>query len=134
MTKNQTKLNKKPKEKTKAIIFKPLTEIFPYSQNPKAHTPAQVDRIVASIKEFGFCNPILVDENNDILAGPGRYKAAKKLKITEVLCVVLSHLTVKQKRAYRLVDNRLNEKGGEWDNEALTTKYHWKLSASPLLI
>jgi ParB-like chromosome segregation protein Spo0J len=94
--------------------------LVPYARNAKTHPPAQVARIAGSIKEFGFCNPVLVDKDNGIIAGHGRVLAAQKLGLAEVPCIRLGHLTDAQRRAYILADNRLSESDGAgWDMEML---------------
>jgi ParB-like chromosome segregation protein Spo0J len=84
-----------------------LDKLIPYAQNPRTHSDAQVDQIAASIDEFGFNNPILVDTKAGIIAGHGRLLAARKLQLAEVPVIVLDHLTDAQKRAYILADNQL---------------------------
>ena len=96
----------------------PIDRLIPYARNPRTHSDAQVAQIAASIVEFGFNNPILVDTKDGIIAGHGRLLAARKLKLDQVPVVVLDHLTETQKRAYILADNRLAELAG-WDEELL---------------
>ena len=86
-----------------------------YAKNSRLHTKEQIVIVSKSIQEFGFCNPILVDENNIVIAGHCRLEASKLLGMSEVPCVVLSHLTDKQKKAYIIADNRLAERGTTWD-------------------
>jgi len=71
------------------IEYKEIDEIVPYKNNTRTHSDEQVDQIIKSIKEFGFTNPILIDENDTIIAGHGRYAAAKKMELTDVPCVAL---------------------------------------------
>jgi DNA modification methylase len=97
----------------------PRDALIPYARNARTHTDEQVAQIAASIKEFGWTNPILVDGDNGVIAGHGRLAAARKLGMTEVPVIELAHLTETQKRAYILADNRLAEKAG-WDNELLS--------------
>jgi ParB family chromosome partitioning protein len=98
----------------------PTDALVPYARNAKTHPPAQVARIAGSIKEFGFCNPVLVDNDNGIIAGHGRVMAAQKLGLAEVPCIRLGHLTDAQRRAYILADNRLSETDGSaWDVDML---------------
>src|SRR6266581_4808307 len=85
----------------------PLDKLIPFARNPRTHSDAQVAQIAASIAEFGFNNPILVDTKNGIIAGHGRLLAARKLQLTEVPVIVLDHLTETQKRAYIIADNQL---------------------------
>src|SRR5271165_7121500 len=96
----------------------PLEKLIPYARNPRTHSDAQVAQIAASIAEFGFNNPILVDTKAGIIAGHGRLLAAKKLGLTEVPVIVLDHLTEAQKRAYIIADNKLAENAG-WDEDLL---------------
>lgn len=95
-----------------------LDRLIPYARNPRTHSEAQVAQIAASIAEFGFLNPILVDTSAGIIAGHGRLRAARKLQLSEVPVIVLDHLTETQKRAYVIADNRLAESAG-WDDELL---------------
>lgn len=104
------------------ITYVSVSDIKPYKNNPKIHKAKQVTQIGSSIKEFSFTNPILLDENNEILAGHGRYLAAKELKLDTVPCVVLDHLSNQQKRAYRIADNKLTELG-KWDENLLGLKF-----------
>lgn len=90
----------------------------PYVGNARTHSPEQVDQIAASIVEFGFNNPVLVDGADGIVAGHGRLIAARKLGLTHIPVVVLDHLTDAQKRAYVIADNRLAEQAG-WDEDIL---------------
>lgn len=92
--------------------------LIPYARNSRTHSDAQVAQIAASIREFGFTNPVLVDEANGIIAGHGRVLAARKLKMQDVPAIRLSHLTEAQKRAYVIADNKLALNAG-WDIELL---------------
>jgi ParB-like chromosome segregation protein Spo0J len=83
----------------------PIERLRPYERNPRTHSEAQVDQIAASMVEFGWTNPILVDENAGILAGHGRLFAARKLALTEVPVIRFEHLSEAQKRAYLIADN-----------------------------
>ena len=100
------------------IEFWPLYRLIPFSRNPRTHSDAQVAQIAASIAEFGFNNPILVDTKDGIIAGHGRLLAARKLQLTEVPVIVLDHLSETQKRAYIIADNQLALNAG-WDEELL---------------
>ena len=100
------------------ITQKKVTELIPYVKNSRTHSDEQVAQIAASIKEFGWTNPILVDGSNGIIAGHGRLMAARKLGYTEVPTIELADLTETQKKAYIIADNRLALNAG-WDNEML---------------
>jgi len=95
-----------------------IGQLLPYARNARTHDDAQVAQIAASIKEFGFNNPILIAEDQSIVAGHGRLAAARKLGLTEVPVVRLSHLSDTQRKAYILADNRLALNAG-WDNDLL---------------
>ena len=96
-----------------------VTALIPYAKNSRTHDDAQVAQIAASIKEFGWTNPILVDGDNGIIAGHGRLMAARKLGMTEVPVIELKDLTPTQKKAYIIADNRLALNAG-WDDQLLT--------------
>jgi DNA modification methylase len=95
-----------------------LDKLIPFARNPRTHSDAQITQIAASIAEFGFNNPILVDTKAGIIAGHGRLAAARKLGLTEVPVIVLDHLSEAQKRAYILADNQLALNAG-WDEDLL---------------
>jgi len=105
----------------KRIEFWPVERLVPYARNARTHSDEQVAQIAASIAEFGFNNPVLVDTDAGIIAGHGRLLAARKLGLTEVPVVVLDHLSETQKRAYILADNRISDNAG-WDEEALAAE------------
>jgi len=105
----------------KHIELWPLDKLIPYARNPRTHSDAQVGQIAASIAEFGFNNPILVDTKAGIIAGHGRLLAARKLQLQEVPVIVLDHLTEAQKRAYILADNQLALNAG-WDDTLLAAE------------
>lgn len=92
--------------------------LIPYALNSRTHSDAQVAQIAASIREFGFTNPVLVDGQGGIIAGHGRVLGARKLDMTEVPVLILDHLTPAQKRAYVIADNKLALNAG-WDEEVL---------------
>lgn len=100
------------------IEYLKLDKLTGYATNSRTHSDEQIDQIAASITEFGFTNPILIDENNIIIAGHGRLEAAKQLKLDETPCLRLSHLTEAQKKAYIIADNKLALNAG-WDDELL---------------
>jgi DNA modification methylase len=95
-----------------------IGQLLPYARNARTHDDAQVAQIAASIKEFGFNNPILIADDQSIVAGHGRLAAARKLGLAEVPVVRLSHLSDTQRKAYILADNRLALNAG-WDNDLL---------------
>ena len=105
----------------KRIELWPLERLVPYARNARTHSAAQVAQIAASIAEFGFTNPILVDSADGIVAGHGRLLAARKLGLAEVPVIVLDHLSETQRRAYVLADNRLALNAG-WDDEVLAAE------------
>lgn len=96
----------------------PIEKLVPYAKNSRTHSDAQVAQIAASIKEWGWTTPILVDEAGGLIAGHGRLQAARKLKMTEVPVVIASGWSDAQKRAYVIADNKLALNAG-WDNELL---------------
>jgi DNA modification methylase len=100
------------------IVYSKVSTLLPYARNSRTHTDAQVAQIAASIKEFGFTNPVLIDATDSIIAGHGRLLAARKLGMTDVPCLRLGHLSEIQKRAYVIADNKLALNAG-WDNEML---------------
>lgn len=105
-------------EMARAVELWSVDRLQPYERNARTHSAEQVDKIAASIVEFGFTNPILVDGKAGIIAGHGRLMAAHKLGMTEVPVIELTHLTEAQKRAYVLADNRLALDAG-WDEAML---------------
>lgn len=104
-----------------AIELWPVEKLIPYSNNSRTHSEEQVSQIAASIKEFGFTNPILVDSKQGIIAGHGRLMAAKKLGLAQVPVIKLDHLTDAQRRAYVIADNKLALNAG-WDIAVLSAE------------
>lgn len=104
------------------IEYIKTSELIPYARNSRTHSDAQVSQIAGSIKEFGFTNPVLIDQDNGVIAGHGRIMAANLLKLPEVPCIRLSHLTEAQKKAYVIADNKLALNAG-WDNELLALEF-----------
>lgn len=96
-------------------------ELIPYINNARTHDEAQIKKIQSSIREFGFINPVIIDDKNNIIAGHGRVQAALKEGITEVPCIKESHLSEYQKKAYILADNKLAELSG-WDFDLLANE------------
>ncbi|HEL1761087.1 TPA: site-specific DNA-methyltransferase [Streptococcus suis] len=96
-----------------------INELIPYVNNARTHSDTQIAQIAASIKEFGFLNPVIVSSDNTILCGHGRYYAAQKLGLEKIPCIKEEHLTEVQKKAYIIADNKLALNAG-WDNDLLT--------------
>ena len=96
----------------------PLDRLIPYARNSRTHSDAQVAQVAASIREFGFTNPVLIDAEDGIIAGHGRVMAARKLGLEKVPCIRLAHLSETQRRAYIIADNKLALNSG-WDEEML---------------
>ena len=99
-----------------------VADLIPYARNSRTHSDEQVTKIAASIKEFGFLNPVIIDGANGIIAGHGRVMAAKKLGLEEVPVIEAGHLTDAQRRAYVIADNRLALDAG-WDEEMLRVEF-----------
>jgi len=100
------------------VVYRPTATLAPYAQNSNDHDDAQVQDIARSITEFGFTNPILIDEHGVVIAGHGRLKAAVVLGLEEVPCIVLAHLSSEQRRAYIIADNQL-AKRSTWNMDVL---------------
>ena len=100
------------------IQYKKTKDLIPYARNSRTHSDEQILQIASSIKEFGFTNPVLIDNDGGIIAGHGRVMAAKKLNINEVPTIELIGLSEMQKKAYIIADNKLALNAG-WDNELL---------------
>ncbi|HET9282337.1 MAG TPA: ParB/Srx family N-terminal domain-containing protein [Candidatus Angelobacter sp.] len=101
-----------------SVVYRPINLLAPNPRNPRKHSKSQLRQIAASIREFGFTNPVLVDRKNTIIAGHGRVEAAKIEGMEEVPTILLENLTPDQIKAYLVADNRLAEKAG-WDYEIL---------------
>lgn len=99
------------------IVYRQIKDLKPYKKNAKKHNKEQVEQIANSIKEFGFTQPVIIDKHNSVVAGHGRILGAKKAGLKQVPTVTLEELTEEQIKAYRLVDNKLNE--SEWDYSLL---------------
>lgn len=99
------------------IIYKKLEELHPYKNNPRRNDKA-VNAVANSIKEFGFKVPAVIDKSGEIIAGHTRYKAAKKIGMKEIPCIIADDLTEEQIRAFRLADNKVGEMAG-WDFDLL---------------
>jgi len=96
----------------------PVAALKPWPRNARTHSRKQVKQLMESVRRFGFTQPILIDEDNRILAGHGRVSAAKQLGLAEVPCVRIAHLTLEEKRAYVLADNKLALNAG-WNQKLL---------------
>src|SRR5882757_6344170 len=103
------------------IELMPMRDLRPYANNARTHTKKQIRQIAKSIEKFGFCNPVLIDNENQIVAGHGRVEAAKLLELEAVPTCRLSHLSEADKRAYILADNKLASKAG-WDKDLLAVE------------
>ena len=95
-----------------------VEDLIPYALNSRTHSDAQIAQLAASIREFGFTNPILIDENNNLIAGHGRLLAARKAKMTQVPAVVVTGLDDRKRRALVIADNKLALNSG-WDMDSL---------------
>jgi hypothetical protein len=109
---------RKPEPKDLEIIYRAVDDLIPYARNSRTHSAAQVSEIAGSIREFGFTNPVLVDEKGTIIAGHARVLAARQLAMPQVPTIALAHLSETQRRAYVIADNRLALNAG-WDSEML---------------
>ena len=103
------------------VIYRPTVELIPYANNARTHSAAQVEQVAESINEFGFTNPVLIDDDGSIIAGHGRVQAAKTLALDEIPTITLAGLTAEQKRAYIIADNQLALTAG-WDIDILKTE------------
>ena len=104
------------------IERRPIGSLIPYARNARTHSDAQIQQIAASMREWGWTNPVLVDEAGGIIAGHGRVLAAQRLQVSEVPVIVASGWTDAQKRAYIIADNKLALNAG-WDNELLALEF-----------
>ncbi|ECJ1661468.1 TPA: ParB N-terminal domain-containing protein [Escherichia coli] len=100
------------------IEYLPVGKLLRYAKNSRTHSDEQVEQLVNSIREFGFTNPVLIDEKNELIAGHGRLAAAEILEMDKVPAIRLSNLSEKQKKAYRIADNKLALNAG-WDMQLL---------------
>lgn len=114
---SERRMSRMDEKENLKIVMKPLDDLIPYANNPRINDDS-VDAVAASIHEFGFKVPMVIDRDNTIVAGHTRYKAAKKLKLTEVPCIVADDLTPAQIKAFRLADNKVGE-SSVWDMELL---------------
>ena len=95
-----------------------VDSLIPYANNARTHSPEQVSQVAASIREFGFTNPLLIDEENTVIAGHGRLLAAQKLGLNEVPAIIVTDLTEAKKKALIIADNKLALNAG-WDDDML---------------
>ena len=95
-----------------------IDKLIPYVNNARTHSPEQINKLRSSLREFGFVNPVIIDQNYNVVAGHGRLMAAREEGFTEVPCVLVDYLTDAQRKAYILADNRYAEDAG-WDEEML---------------
>ena len=116
--------------KSRAVVERPIHELKPHHQNARTHSKRQIEQIAKSIKRFGFVNPVLLDKDNNILAGHGRIEAAKSLGLSTVPTLDVGSMSDAQRRAYIVADNRLAELAG-WDNELLSLELEAILEAMP---
>ena len=105
------------------VIYRPRTALKPHPQNPNTHSAKQVELIARSIRDFGWTNPIIIDEDDKVLAGHGRLLAAAKIGIDMVPTICVAHLSPAQRRAYVILDNRLSEVGGTWNRRLLALEH-----------
>ena len=114
------------------VTYRPIAELKPYQRNARTHSKKQIRKIAASIKQFGFTNPVLIDGEGRIMAGHGRVKAAELLSLSEVPTIRLEHLSEAEKQAYILADNPPHVKTVNVSDrkffispfDALNEKYH----------
>ena len=104
------------------IVARKVDALIPYARNSRTHSDEQVAQIAASVREFGWTNPVLIDGDNGIIAGHGRVLAARKLGLVDVPCIELAGLTDTQRRAYIIADNKLGLNAG-WDDELLAIEF-----------
>ena len=104
-----------------SIVQRDRTSLKPYENNPRTHSEAQIDRLVRSLKEFGFTNPVLIDKYLNVVAGHGRLLAAEILNLEKIPTISLEHLTEDQRKAYVIADNQLALASG-WDDDLLQSE------------
>ena len=106
------------------ITLRSIKDLIPYKTNARMHSEKQIRQLARSIAEFGFTNPILVDSNNNVIAGHGRIEAAKLLELAELPVIEIGHLSEAKRRAYIIADNRLAETAG-WDKDLLALELNY---------
>lgn len=104
------------------VVYRPIGELKPSPRNARTHSDKQIHKLVASFQRFGFNNPILVDNDGEVIAGHGRLEAARRLGMSAAPTICLSHMTEADKRAYRIADNKLAELA-EWDDDLLRVEF-----------
>lgn len=109
------------------VVYRKVEDLVPYEKNSRTHSDEQIEKIAASIKEFGWTSPILIDEDQGIIAGHGRLEAAKRLGMEEVPTIELTGLSEPQKRAIIIMDNKLALDAG-WDESLLKEEIDWLVS------
>lgn len=108
------------------IVYRKISDLKPYPGNPRTHSKSQLRQLEASIREYGFITPILVDESDRVVAGHGRLSAAPAAGVTEVPTVCVAHLSPMQVKAYRIADNKIAEKAG-WNMEPDLARGLWSI-------
>lgn len=103
------------------IVQLPIGDLNPYENNPRTHSDEQINRLKASLEEFGFTNPVLIDDENNVIAGHGRLLAAQALNLSTVPTISLGHLSEAQQRAYVIADNQLALTSG-WNDDLLQSE------------
>jgi len=106
------------KSKNIKIVYKDIKDLTEYENNSREHSPRQIEQIVNSINEYGFCKPLMIDENNQIIAGHGRLLAANRCGLKELPCIVLDGLSEEKQKAFVILDNKL-PMNASWNKEKL---------------
>ncbi len=112
-----------PSSSNLAVTYRAITELKPHPQNSRAHTRQQIKLVARSIETYGWTNPILIDDDDNVIAGHARLVAAKSLGMEQVPTICLAQMTPAQKRAYIIADNRMNEVAGTWDRNLLALEH-----------
>jgi len=123
----QTRLDPSIKTYGDRIMMTPVDDLRPYPRNARTHSKKQINQIAASIERFGFTNPVLIDDDDMIIAGHGRVMAAKKLRLSEVPCLRIGSMSEAETRAYILADNKIAQNAG-WDEDLLADELQFILS------
>jgi ParB family transcriptional regulator, chromosome partitioning protein len=109
---------KKTKMTNRQVEHRSIDSIMAYGKNARTHSEAQISQIMASLREFGWTNPVLIDSKGGVIAGHARLEAARRLEMAEIPCIILDGLTEAQKKAYLIADNKLALNAG-WDDDLL---------------